>query len=156
MFLLYCKVHVSFITFILKDEHELSLSAQWKPGYHGPGRAHNTLQKISLRTKLSKPGEPREGFPSRGTSPREGTRLSKPGEPRGGFSPRRGISPREGISDATKTFRQGSSQRLGEASNLAVVPSPRSKLCLRDRAHMGSAPSAESRARQSTDRKSVV
>ena len=36
-----------------------------------PARAHDTLQKISSRTRLSKPGEPREDFPSRGTSPRE-------------------------------------------------------------------------------------
>ena len=28
-----------------------------------PARAHNTLQKISLRTRHSKPGEPREGSP---------------------------------------------------------------------------------------------
>ena len=93
-----------------------------------PAKAQDTLQKISLRTRLSKPGEPREGF-----SLDEGpllerasqmsstillrTRLSKPGE-----RARRGLRPRG-------------------------IPSPRSKLYLRDRVHMGSAPSAESRAR---------
>ena len=38
--------------------HTIILSAQWKPGYHGPacqGPSH--LLKISPRTRLSKPGE---------------------------------------------------------------------------------------------------
>ena len=93
-----------------------------------PARVHDTLQKISLWTRLSKPGEPCRGF-SLGEGPlleRASrmsstiplrTRLSKPGE-----KARRGFLPRG-------------------------IPSTRSKLCLRDRAHMGSAPSAESRAR---------
>ena len=40
------------------------------------------------------------------------------------------------------------SQRLGEVSSLAEFPSSGSQLCLRDRAHMGSASSVESWARQ--------
>ena len=35
-----------------------ALSAQWKPGYHGPAcQGPQHLLKISLRTRLSKPGE---------------------------------------------------------------------------------------------------
>ena len=69
-----------------------------------PARAHDVLRKISLRTRLSKPGEPREGFPSRGTSPRENIKeaasdsakdgLFKPGEPREGFPLARDLSSR--------------------------------------------------------------
>ena len=50
-----------------------------------PAKAHNTLQKVSLRTRLSKPGDPRRGFfPRQGTSPREGTKPKA----------RRGLQPR--------------------------------------------------------------
>ena len=59
-----------------------------------PARAHDILQKILLRTRLSKPGEPREGFSlarDLSSSPR--------------VFPRRGTtSPREGIADATCKF----------------------------------------------------
>ena len=41
-------------------------------------------------------------------------------------------------------------KRLGEASGLARIPSSPSGLCLLDRAHMGSAPSAESLAQLRT------
>ena len=46
-----------------------------------------------------------------------------------------------------RRFCQGSSQKARRGLQPCGVPSPRSKLCLRDRAHMGYAPSAESRAR---------
>ena len=54
-----------------------------------PARAHDTLQKILPRTRLSKPGEPREGPLLKRTSRMLlqillRTRLSKPGEPREG------------------------------------------------------------------------
>ena len=48
-----------------------------------PARAHNTLQKISLRTRLSKPGEPREGF-----FPREGPLLERASRMLPSISPR--------------------------------------------------------------------
>ena len=99
------------------------LSAQWKPGYHGPAcqgpqhRSENFAKDQALQA----------------------WRASR------GFSPRRGISPREG----TKTSRQGSSQKVRRGFQPRGDSFPPSRLCLLDRAHMGSAPSAESRARQS-------
>ena len=62
-----------------------------------PAKAHNTLQEISLRTRLSKPGEPREG-------------LYKPGEPREGFSLARNLSSRGHFRHRLR-FCQGSSQK---------------------------------------------
>ena len=92
------------------------------------------FRKFSLRTRLSTPGEPREGF-------------FKLGEPREGFSLAR--HPLQGgRSEHRPQFCYGSRQRLGEAFQpRGGFPSPRRKLCLRDRAHMGSAPTAKSWAR---------
>ena len=86
-----------------------------------PARAHSPLQKISLRTRLSKPGEALQAWraPPRVFSLGEGPLLER-----------------------------APSQRLGEASSLTGFPCSGSQLCLRSRGHMGFASSAESRARQ--------
>ena len=87
-----------------------------------PAKAHNTLQEISLRTRLSKPGEP----------PHACRGLDRD------FYPERNLS-----------SRGHHTRGLGEAFSLARIPSSPRALCLRGRAHMGSAPPAESRTRQS-------
>ena len=56
-----------------------------------PARVQDTFLNISLRTRLSRPGEPREGW----------------------------TSPREGISDATCDSAKDQAERLGEASTIA-------------------------------------
>ena len=76
-----------------------------------PARAHDTLQKISLRTRLFKPGEPRQGF-----------------------SPRRGTSPREGIPDAALDPAKDQAKTLGEASGLAgFLPHEASSVSAKER-----------------------
>ena len=79
---------------------QLALSLCRHSGNQGttgrPARAHNTLQKILLRTRLSNPGEPREGF-----LPREGPLLER----------------------ASRMLGEDQAKRLGEASSLAEVPS---------------------------------
>ena len=59
-----------------------------------PARAHNILQKISLRTRLSKPGKPREGFSSARdlTKPKGSARTFAS---RGSFSTKPALPPRQ-------------------------------------------------------------
>ena len=117
------------------------LSAQWKPGYHGPacqGPLHSSED-------FAKDQALQAWRPSRGFFPTRGILQA--------WRASRGISPREGPllertfwTPSAILLRTKPKARRGFPASRGF-PSPRRKLCLRDRAHMGSAPSAESWAR---------
>ena len=101
------------------------LSAQWKPGYHGPacqGPRHSSEDFAKDQALQAWRGSPSLVSLAEDCSLGEGPFLERASSQKA----RRGLQPRG-------------------------VPSPRSQLCLRDRAHMGSASSAESRARSVTE-----
>ena len=82
------------------------MSAQWKPGYHGPA-CHNPQHSSEdfAKDQASQPGEPQEEtLPSRGPPPQEDDtardsakdQASQPGEPDEELFPREGLAPHEG------------------------------------------------------------
>ena len=100
----------------------LNLSAQWKPGYHGPacqGPQHSSENFAKDQALQAWRGSPSLAVLAESFFLGEGPLLER-----------------------------APSQGLGEASSLAGVSSSPSVLCLLDRAHMGSASSAESQTRQ--------
>ena len=124
-----CMCYVTEALCLSARSHQSACRHSGNQGTTGrPARAHKILQKISLRTRLSQPGEALQAW--RGSS---GLATLAKGKP----------------SARDLSSRGHQAEGLGEASSLAGFPSSPSQLCLLDRAHMGSALSAESRTRQS-------
>ena len=98
-----------------------------------PARAHKVPRAIFAKDQSLQAWRASRGF-----FPREGSFLLAEGS-----LPWRGTAPRQGVSDATRNSAKDQAEGLGEAFLPREAPSSRSHLCLRGRAHMGSAPCAE-------------